>query len=197
MLRCFRLRRRVIVMSLAVVCGLHAGVSLSSLAGAERSSAPPNTGATSRSQAKRPVTPHLPSDIAPATQTVQEAFATGRLVDLRTYMKVRDATSWSAEQIAENLRAGVPAVIVSEGQTYLLDHSSELGSTLPDLAMLVVKARGAVYHKGGITFLEMTRIDRAQTAEHHSAGSRTRSEDSEPARAGKVKSGATVGPSGE
>jgi len=83
----------------------------------------------------------------------------GRLVDLRTYMTGKSSDENSVKGTQDNFRAGVPAGIETE-EGLVLVGSADRGPArmIVPLAMQQVEAKGKLYEREGLKYLDMLTI---------------------------------------
>jgi hypothetical protein len=88
----------------------------------------------------------------------QDVTLIGQLVDLQTYMTEKCAGDDLVKCTRDNIRAGVPAAIVTEEDGVVIIGMGDKGPSrlLIPLAYQAVEIQGKLYDKDGVLYIDMT-----------------------------------------
>lgn len=110
--------------------------------------------------------PKAPTALAPkadAPARAKEVTLTGRVVDLQCAMTGEYPSADHAKCTADCIRSGVPAGLeTSDGIIILGQGRNGPGKTLVPLAFEQVQAKGKLYEKGGVRYLDVASVEKSK-----------------------------------
>jgi hypothetical protein len=118
-----------------------------------------------------------PKESPPSKASVKRVEMAGRLVDLNSSMTGEYASADHAECIRENIEAGIPAALKTAKGIGILGRLTP--DALMSLADQKIKAKGKLYKKKGIKYLEMTSapVPASKTREKDAGGKKKAKKD--------------------
>lgn len=157
------------------------GIGLMVLASAASGAAPSNSAGTETASAGRAQPKAVHAEAMSKghakkerTATGKEVTMTGPIQDLAGFMTGQYATTDHAKCAADALRAGQPAVIHSSSGVVLIGvGATGVSARLASYALQTAQLRGRLFQKNGLTYLEVTTVEKPTVSAKSTSGAKT------------------------